>query len=150
MKQLSSAWHRLVAIVRRRRLERDLDDEIAFHLAMREAEHRADGFTRAEARDEARRRFGNATYLKEQTREMWTFPSFESFRQDIRYALRTLRHAPGFTFVAVFALAVGIGGNTAIFSLIDAMRARALPYRDSERLGALWGHGPRAAGGPRR
>src|SRR6266498_4353117 len=66
--------------------------------------------------------------------------SFESFRQDVRYALRTLRKSPGFTFVAVFALAVGIGGNTAIFSLIDAMRARALPYHDSERLVQLWGN----------
>ena len=144
MKQLSSLWHRLVAIVRRRRLERDLDEEMAFHLAMREADCRADGLGSDAARDEARRRFGNVTYLKEQTRDMWTFPSFESFRQDIRHALRTLRKAPGFTFVAVFALAVGIGGNTAIFSLIDAMRARALPYRDSERLVQLWGNVQRA------
>jgi predicted permease len=140
MKQLSSAWHRLGALVRRRRLDRDLDEELAFHLAMREADCRADGLSAAAAREEARRRFGNVTHLKEQTREMWAFPSFESFRQDIRYALRTLRKAPGFTFVAVFALAVGIGGNTAIFSLIDAMRARALPYHDSERLVQLWGN----------
>src|SRR5437762_1601609 len=118
----------------RRRLDRDLDEELAFHLAMREADCRGDGLSAEAARDEARRRFGNMTHLKEQTRDMWTFPSFESFRQDVRYALRTLRKAPGFTFVAVVALAVGIGANTAIFSLIDAMRARALPYHDSERL----------------
>ncbi|RPJ70012.1 MAG: ABC transporter permease [Acidobacteria bacterium] len=71
---------------------------------------------------------------------MWVFPSFESFRQDIRYAGRTLRKAPGFTLVAVFALALAIGGTTAIFSLVDAVRARALPYDDPERLVMLWGN----------
>ena len=75
---------------------------------------------------------------------MWTFPSLESFRQDIRYALRTLRKSPGFTFVAVFALAVGIGGNTAIFSLVDAIRSRALPYPDPDHLVQLWGNVQRA------
>jgi len=137
---MKAFWHRLVAIVRRRRLDRDLDDELAFHLAMREADYRTDGLSADAAREEARRQFGNVTHLKEQTRDMWTFPTLESFRQDIRYALRTLRKSPGFTFVAVFALAVGIGGNTAIFSLVDAIRAKALPYRDPDQLVQLWGN----------
>jgi predicted permease len=137
---IPTLWHRLVAIVRRRRLDRDLDDELAFHLAMREADYRTDGLSADAAREEARRQFGNVTHLKEQTRDMWTFPSLESFRQDIRYTLRTLRKSPGFTFVAVFALAVGIGGNTAIFSLVDAIRSRALPYPDPDRLVQLWGN----------
>jgi putative ABC transport system permease protein len=140
IQQLLAIWHRLAALVRRRRLERDLDDEVAFHLAMREADYRRAGFSDAGARDEARRRFGNVAYLKEQTRDMWIFPSFENLRHDVRYALRTLRKSPGFTLVAVFALAVGIGGNTAIFSLMDAVRLQALPYRNPDRLMVLWGN----------
>jgi putative ABC transport system permease protein len=142
---LSSMWHRLVALVRRRRLDRDLEDEVAFHLAMREADLRAGGVPDPAAGEMARRRFGNVTYLKEQTRDMWLFPSLESISQDVRFALRTLRKSPGFTIVAVLALAIGIGGNTAIFSLVDAVRARALPYQEPERLVQLWGNVQRAS-----
>src|SRR5215831_1637692 len=144
MRQLSSIWHRLAALAGRRRLDQDLDDELAFHLAMREADLRANGLSERDARDAARRRFGNMTFLKEETRDMWLFRSVETVRQDVRFALRTLRKSPAFTIVAVLALAIGIGGNTAIFSLMDAVRARALPYRDPERLVVLWGNVVRA------
>jgi len=144
MAYLISRWRRVLALVRRRRLERDLEDEVAFHLAMREADLRADGVPDPAAREMARRRFGNVTYLKEQTRDMWLFPSFESIVQDVRFALRTLRKSPGFTIVAVLALAIGIGGNTAIFSLVDAARAGALPYKEPERLVGLFGNVQRA------
>ena len=136
--------HRLAALLRRRRLERDLDEELAFHLAMREAEYRRDGITGAAARHAARRRFGNVAYLKEECRDMWTFYPLETLRQDVRYALRTLRKSPGFTIVAVLALAIGIGANTAIFSLIDAIREKALPYKDPSTLVELWGNVVRA------
>jgi putative ABC transport system permease protein len=75
---------------------------------------------------------------------MWTFPSFESVRQDVRYALRTLRRSPAFTVVAILVLALGIAGNTTMFSLMDAVRLRALPYVESDRLVILWGNVMRA------
>jgi predicted permease len=144
MSALVAAWHRLKALVMRRRLDRDLDDELTFHLAMREAAYVKSGVPAASARDAARRRFGNITHIKERTRDMWTFPSFESFAHDVRYALRMLRKSPGFTMVAVLALALGIGGNTAIFSLVDSMRGHALPYTNADRLVVLWGNVMRA------
>lgn len=137
---IAALLNRLKAVVLRRRLDRDLDDELAFHLAMRESEYVRSGGAPEAARDAARRRFGNVTHLKEQTRDMWTFLSFESLRQDVRFALRTLRKSPGFAIVATLALATGIGANTAIFSLVDAVRAQALPYKDPARLVQLWGN----------
>jgi len=140
LKSAIAVWHRLRSIVLRRRLDRDLDEEIAFHLDMRAAEYRSGGATPDEAQLAARRAFGNVTSLKEHTRDMWTFPSFESIRQDVRYALRVLWRAPAFASVALLALTIGIAGNTAIFSLVDAVRIRALPYAEPEQLVVLWGN----------
>jgi predicted permease len=144
METPAGVWQRIKAIILRRRLERDLDDELAFHLAMREAEQIGAGRTAERARTEARRLFGNVTHYREQTRDAWTFPAFESLRQDVRFALRTLRKSPGFTVVVVLALAIGIGGNMAIFSLLDAARSRALPYKDPDALVQLAGNVMRA------
>src|SRR5438105_6008456 len=138
--ELATAWRRLKALVLRKRLERDLDEEVAFHLSMREADYTASGLPDTAAHEAARRRFGNVTHFKEQMRDMWIFPSVDSVWQDVRYALRALRKSPGFTIVAVTALAIGIGGTTAIFSLVDAVRLRALPYPDADRLVVLWGN----------
>ena len=139
LNRLIAIWHRLRSVALRRRLDRDLDDEIAFHLDMREAEYRRGGIGHGDARTAARRDFGNVTSLKEHTRDMWTFPSFESLRQDVRYTARTLRRSPGFTIVALLALTLGIAGNTTIFSLVDAVRVKSLPYSEPDRLVVLWG-----------
>ena len=142
--RLIELWYRLTAVFRRRRIDREFDEELAFHVAMREAELVGEGHDRDAARTAALRRFGNRTQVKEELREMWTFPSIESIGQDVGYALRTLRRSPTFAIISVVTLAVGIGGTTAIFSLARAASADALPYQEPERLVQLWGTVQRA------
>jgi putative ABC transport system permease protein len=136
--------YRLAAFLRVGRPESDLTREIASHLQLLEDRFAAQGMALSEARLAARRAFGNVAHYKDETRDMWTFPSLDSIRQDVRYAVRTLWRSPGFSLVAIGVLALGIAGNTTMFSLIDAVRARALPYADSERLVILWGNVMRA------
>jgi predicted permease len=125
---------RLKAMFRRGELDRDLEDELSFHLAKRWEKHRADGIAEEEAPFAARRGLGNLTQIKEVCRDMWTFAFLEGILQDIRFASRKLRKSPGFTLVAVLTLALGIGANTAIFSLIHTVMLKSLPVARPDEL----------------
>src|SRR4249919_3379681 len=107
----TSARLRVNALVNRRRLERDLEEELQFHLAMREQKNRASGFATNDAQAAAHRRFGNVTLVKEDCHELWIFPRIETLWKDIHYAARILAKKPGFVTVVVFSLALGIGAN---------------------------------------
>lgn len=143
---MGTIWQRFSSLFRAGRLDRELTDEIEIHLAMQEEEFRQRGMDPAAARRAARREFGGVSQTQESYRERRGIPWIETAAKDLRYALRGLGRSPGFTAAAVFSLALGIGANTAIFSLFHALMLRMLPVAHPEQLVTLyrtggWGRG---------
>ncbi|MCI0392621.1 MAG: ABC transporter permease [Acidobacteria bacterium] len=138
LNRLLQLWRRLLFYLRRNQFDRELEEEMKFHLEMKARENLAAGMSAEEARYASRRQFGNQTLLQEVSREMWSFRTLETLGQDIRYGLRMLVKHKGFTVVAVLTLALGIGANTAIFSVINALILNPPHIAEAERVAAIW------------
>ena len=128
-------WHRnFLNLFRRRRLERDIERELSFHLAERADELQAGGMSEHDAMRSARRRFGNFTAQKERTRDMDIASWLDGFLRNIRYAVRTLAKSPAFTATVILTLTLCIGASSAVFSAIDAVLLRPLPFPNGDQL----------------
>src|SRR5262245_22843457 len=137
---LHKLFHRLRARLRRRNIEREMNAEMRFHLEMETTENMRRGMSAEEARRAALRSFGGVERVKEEYRDLSRFRLVEELWQDVRFSARLLLKQPGFLAVAVLTLALGIGANTAIFTVVNGVLIRSLPYRDPSQL--VWIAGP--------
>jgi putative ABC transport system permease protein len=124
----------------------DLDISIEEHIQERADELEQEGLPRRQAEQTARREFGNVALLQQRSREQWQLPALESLLADLRFTLRRLRKSPGFAITVLLTLAIGIGANTAVFSVINSVLLKPLPYPDSDHLVSLWLNAPGAGG----
>ena len=142
---LDRAWRRFVFRWRRAQLYQELAEEIESHRLLKEAENSRAGLSTQAARELSSRQMGNIEMAKEDCRDMWSFLRLERLIHDLRFAARLFGRNRGFTAIAVLSLAIGIGGNAAMFSLVDKLLVRPLPYLDPDRLVRVTGIYPRAA-----
>ncbi len=137
MNPLSRLTRPLRSLFRKGRLERDMAEEMRFHLEQRTADKVADGLPADEARYAAQRQFGNLASIQEHAREGRGWMWLENLLKDFRLGVRSLLKSPGFTFIAIITLGLGIGANTSMFSVLNGVLLKPLPYADSDRLDAI-------------
>jgi predicted permease len=147
MRWLDRLWMRIRMLVGRGKAATRLDEELQFHLDQQIAANLAAGMSREEARSAALREFGNPALLREQARATWSWNGVEQLLRDFRIGARTLRRTPGFTAVAIIVMALGIGANIALFTVVRGVLLRPLPFKDPGRLLMLYEHSTVGGGG---
>ena len=146
------AWlQRFVPYLGRRQAEADLQEELRLHVELERERQRGAGLPEGDAHRAARRRLGNGTLIRERTRDVWGWRWLDDLVRDLRHALRGLKRSPGFSTTVVLVLALGIGANTAMFSIVYGVLLRPLPYPDSETIvlaGKVWPESPERSAPP--
>ncbi len=134
MRWLDKLLMRMQTLFRRGHEDALLNDELQFHLDQQIAENIEAGMTPTEARLAALRMFGNPTLLRDQTRDTWSWHDLELLLHDLRHGIRTLTRTPGFSFLAILVMALGIGANVALFTVVKSVLLNPLPFKDQHQL----------------